>query len=709
MGLRQLGLRSAYSSDEDDVLQDFYIPALEQAVNYDRLTGFFSSTSLAVAAQGIVGLLRNGGSIRLAAAPRLSKADIEAGMVLSDPTGTRVQASLLNELEPKRLEEEFVRDHVYALGWLIANNRLEIRLVIPLDISGRPMGETELAQSGIFHQKVGVLRDRDGSLITFSGSVNETAAGWLENIEEFKVFRSWEPGDASWLKADLDKFDRFWYGLSPRMKVVSIPQAVRERLISFADHHSESELVRKHYARGSERRNKVHLYDYQKQAVKSWVLNGNRGLFEMATGTGKTYTALGCIDNVVRKFGPVVVVVAAPYGHLVRQWKRETEKYGLAPDQVIIADGSNPGWKRELGDGVADTVLGYRRLLLVLTTHDTFCGTSFRSIMEQNAQGATFMLVADEVHAVGAPVTRSGLSDVYALRLGLSATPERWFDDSGTKAIAAYFGGVVFEFSLKRAITETNPATNQTYLTPFRYKPEFTYLTAEEIRQYSILNKKIGYRLGVSGGDVDDPGFQMLLFRRAEVVKKAAGKLAVLEAILETLPSPEHTLIYCMPDQIDAVMALLSRKLVIAHRFTEAEGTSPQTEYGGVSEREAILQRFAEGQIQVLVAIKCLDEGVDVPPARNAIFMASSGNPREHIQRMGRVLRRYPGKNHAVIYDIVVVPNPAITPPEIRALEWSIFTREMSRYQEIAQLASNNVEALDRLSKIQDHILGVDS
>jgi len=263
-------------------------------------------------------------------------------------------------------------------------------------------------------------------------------------------------------------------------------------------------------------------------------------------------------------------------------------------------------------------------------------------------------LIADEVHWLGAEKSRRGLIEEYDFRLGLSATPKRWFDDLGTQIMYDYFGDVVFEFSLKDAITKINPVTGYTYLTSYRYIPYFVSLTDDELDEYFEKTKSIAQRYSQANDDEKDNILESLLFRRADIIKNASKKYSALEHILDKLGRDvEHTIIYCTPQQIDKVMEIVNQRGLMAHRFTMEEGTTPNEKYNGLSEREYILQKFAEGEYQVLVAMKCLDEGVDVPPAKIAILMASSGNPREYIQQIGRVIRRYPNKSEATIYDII--------------------------------------------------------
>jgi len=696
--LKSLNLKKAYSSDFDDILDDFYIPALKQSSEYLRLAGFFSSTSLAVAARGILGLIRNGGIMKLIVSPRLRKVDLDVILSSHQNPEKIIEQRLLEELN--QLEDEFTRDHVSALGWMVANGKLKIKVAVPNSDTGEPLVCETVERSGLFHQKVGIFCDSKGNTISFSGSVNETASGWLENIEEFKVFRGWEPSENNYVQADTAKFNRFWSNQSCRVRVIDIPHAVEEKLISTAPADIERIDLERHYE-VLRRREWVELFRHQRDAVDAWLNNNMKGIFAMATGTGKTFAALGCLDRASRISNRLLVVIACPYQHLVQQWKREITRFGVSYDELIIADGSNKGWRNALADALMDISLGQKNIVIVLTTHSTFPSNDFISIIRNYKNNIKIFLIADEVHGLGAKGSQRGLVSEYDFRLGLSATPRRWFDTVGTNAIYDFFGREVFRFGLEEAINTVNPATGETYLVPYRYVPRFASLTVEEMGDYAEKTRHIARLAGKAKGEEEKWKFlELLLFARANIIKNARQKYEVLDDIFDKMESSiKWTIAYCSPQQIDSVMSIVNKRRIIAHRFTMEEGTTPKQEYDGLSERDFLLREFGEGKYQSLVAMKCLDEGIDVPPARTAILMASSGNPREYIQRIGRVIRRFPGKNEATIYDIIVLPSLVDIPQELRGIEQSIIRKELQRYEEIAQAAINNAEALAIISE----------
>jgi len=701
MNFIDLNFKKTYSSDIDDILHDFFIPALKESKDYKRLTGFFSSSSLAVAARGFGGLIENNGFVRIVISPRISKGDFESMRKARINPEEFIESLILPYLE--NIQDEFERDHFFALGWMLTNKKIEIRVAIPYDKNNEEFVFDDWDDSSIFHQKVAILEDVDNNIISFSGSVNESASGWQGNIEEFKVFRSWEPSQIEYLESDIANFKRFWNDLSPRAITFELPEAIKKRLMEISP-SDKSKLNIKKWE--STKKPLIKLFDYQELAIKNWVKNDKKGIFDMATGTGKTFTALGCVDFALKLKKPLFTVIASPYSHLVQQWKKEIDHFGLKIEKLIIAD-SKTNWKDDLADSLRNLELNQLSSLIVLTTHATFSSENFIEIFGTSIKSKfTSFLIVDEVHGIGAKKRRLGLLPDYQLRLGLSATPNRFFDDEGNKAITDYFGPVCFDFSLENAINTNNPATGETYLTPYRYFPLFLSLNNQEREEYIRKTKSIAINVSQSRSSEEKrEKLQNLLINRARIIKNASEKIPLLRQLLIKLgPSIKWTIIYCEDKyQMDKVIEIATDLKLISHRFTMEEGTVPKKQYNGLSERDYLLENFANGKYQLLVAKKCLDEGVDVPAARAAILLASGTNPREYIQRIGRVIRRSRNKREANIYDMIVAPSLAYLPPEIKKIESNIFQKEIIRSQYVAELAINNVDALKTIhQKIQE-------
>ncbi|MCD4670735.1 MAG: DEAD/DEAH box helicase family protein [Actinomycetia bacterium] len=708
MSLKDLELKISYSSESDDILDNFYIPALSQSKHYYRLAGFFSSSSLAVAAKGISNLIKNEGDMKLICSARLNEDDVNEIKKNKDNYGEIIENTLLRDL--KSFENLLIRDHVKALGWLYSKGRLAIKVAIMIDDENIPLDYYRIVKLGLFHLKVGILEDSEGNLVSFSGSINETRLGWLENIEEFKVFRSWNYAENKYLEKDFTKFKKFWEdssiakSLHSRIRIFDLPTAIQNELIQIAPKNfSDLQLrkLKKPLVIVKPKKQKINLRDYQKKALNAWLENNKKGIFEMATGTGKTITALGCLNKIHENVEDCISIISCPQTHLVNQWEEEIKKLNIYFDTLLIASGSNYKWKDSLSDLLDNNYLGYDKRVIIITTHDTFSSADFRKLIKTKAKSKNLFLIADEVHGLGSGKRREGLTSNFRFRLGLSATPRRWYDSIGTEYLYNYFGNVVYEFPLSKALMEINPDTGKTFLTPYRYLPSFAYLNEFELEEYLNLTRKIVAIYSKSKVDYEvEEKLERLLFCRADILKNAENKFELLENLLDELGKDiKWTIIYTSPKQIDEVIKLVNRLKIRAHRFTMSEGVKPSKKYNGMSERRYILEKFANGKYQVLIAMKCLDEGVDIPPARVAIIMSSSGNPREYIQRIGRVVRRYENKKEAKIYDLIVAPSKKRLPEDLKDIEVKIFEKEFERFLEIAQTAINSVSAVQLINK----------
>ena len=707
MSLKDIELKINYTSDIDNILKDFYIPALSQSKHYYRLAGFFTSSALAVAAKGIANLIKNNGDMKLICSARFNEEDINE--IKNNQSGYNeiVENVLLRDIN--FFEDFLMENHVKALGWLYANKRLHIKVAILQDDDEIPFDYIKVNKLGMFHLKVGIMEDSEGNQISFSGSINETKAGWLNNIEEFKVFKSWDELGKSYLEKDFEKFNDFWNSnhstkiFHSRVKVLDIPTAIEQKLIDLAPKDiSDLDLKerKKPVIINPPHRQEIILRKYQKEALAAWLKNNKKGIFEMATGTGKTITALGCLNKIYDNNENCISIISCPQTHLVQQWEEEIKKFNIKYDSLLIASGSNYKWRKILSDAIDNNILGYENKIIIITTHDTFSSEDFQKLLKK-VESPNLFLIADEVHGIGSIGRRKGLAEIFNFRLGLSATPKRWFDEKGTQKLYDYFGDVVFEFPLSKALIEINPETGQTFLTPYRYLPKFTILNDDELEKYIELTKKIIVLYSESRKNTEAAEkLERLLFLRADIIKDAKNKIELLKEILKELGSDiKWTIIYCSPKQIDEVVMIVNKLNIRAHRFTMTEGVTPSNKYGGLTERDYLLKNFAIGKYQVLVAMKCLDEGVDIPPARQAIIMSSSTNPREYIQRIGRVVRRFDNKKEAIIYDLIVVPSFNGFSKEIQDVELKIFEKEMIRFLEIANNAVNSITAVKAINE----------
>ncbi len=695
MSLKEIPIKKSYDSDIDNILLSFYIPALSVAIEYFRLTGFFSSTAFAVAAKGLSSFIRNGGTMKLVTSARFEEEDLVAIKDACESPEKIIEERMLKDLE--NLETEFVRDHVRALAWMLKNRRLKVKVAMVVSKEGSPMETTKFKTGGIFHQKVGILIDLDGNMISFSGSDNESGHGWQSNIEEFKVFRNWDPAEKEYFESDLIKFERFWNGNSVRTITIDLPKAVEQKLLEIAPKNIE-EINLEKWEKGETKTEIPKLRDYQLSAINAWLSNGRRGIFEMATGTGKTITAIACLQSLLKSESSLITIISSPFIHLSEQWIGELDRFGILTDK-LICDSDQTNWRDKLVDNILDVQNGITDGLLVLTTHSTLASEDFVSIIQKSKKwmpNQKYFLISDEVHAIGAPIRQTALLQEYDYRLGLSATPKRWFDEEGTKNVFEYFGDVVYRFSLEDAI-------NAGFLTPYIYKPYFATLSEEELGRYEAETRKLSKAYYCAKDDLERGEiFTLLCIKRQKIIRNASSKMTTFENILDTISDIKHCLIYCSPQQIVEVQEILNKRNIVQHKFTEKEGTKPEIKYDGLSERELLLQRFSEGTYRALVSMKCLDEGVDIPPARLAIMLDNSGNPREYIQRRGRVLRKFSGKDKAVIFDIIVEPTLKTNlDKSLASIEKKIISKELLRVREFAKSSVNFEECLKKMNNLE--------
>jgi superfamily II DNA or RNA helicase len=689
MTLKNLKVRAVYGGDERQLaLQEFLIPALQSATSYDRVSGYFSSTSIGLAAKGISGLLSNGGKMRLVTSHILTQRDFEAlssGFSdLPDLTEATLQDFSSTLASHETLEDKMKSDYVAAMCWLIAEGKLEIRIVVPDKPEANGLTKADLEK---FHPKFGIITDGEGSQFVFSGSVNETQLGWAGNIENLSIYKSWSPDLHEYCQIYSKSFEEYWNGVNLNgWRTVSLPEALRVGLVQMAPMGEFPDIAEWEEKDPDKVVKSRSPRQYQVAAVEAWTNAGRVGILEMATGTGKTFTSKLCVESAMEE-GKLMTVVVAPYQHISDQWVEELGKF----DPIQI--GATGSWRSELQSIEFNCKLGLIDNLVIVVVKNTAASQDF--ISATNSLSTFFdnyLFVGDEVHWLGAPSLQKALNPEANFRLGLSATPDRHFDEEGTSALRQYFGEEsVYTFDLKSALEWTNDDGTVGVLAPYYYYPVFVELTPEEDDKYSKMTRMLGILQAKKVKTAKDyQDIESLRIRRADIAKSAAQKLPALENLLIKLGADlKQCLIYCATfNQMDEAMSI-ARKTGIdtSSRITGLETASKSEYFKGRSQREHILSSFAAGRHGVLFAIDCLDEGVDVPSAETGIILASSGNPKEFIQRRGRLMRRSPetGKDSAKIYDMVVLQAKDNTPENLRRIE-------LRRVEEFAELAINRDE-----------------
>jgi len=683
-----------YDSSSSSIIDDFLSPALKNSIFYDRGVGYFSSGWLKEASAGMVDFARNGGRARWITSPILFKGDWEA-IVKGETARSDEHLKELLSKQVDDLQTSIDEDTLAAIAWMVADEILTFKIAIP----------TERLEGGDFHDKFGIFRDRYGRRVSFSGSYNDSIKGSF-NYESIKVFNSWNFALKTFVEQDSDRFEKLWSNRDFNVKVYEIPNAIKEKIIKFRKDKDRPYKPKGSFVELKHPRTPRQILprDYQYEAVKAWADNEHKGILDMATGTGKTITALMCPMEVLKNNKYVFIILTCPYKHLIDQWVSECEKFNL--DSIKCYE-SSAKWQRELKDKVEK--LSIRKslqtpgppVLVAAVTNASFATEKFQNII-RNANVPVFF-IADEVHNLGSSENLKMLPENAEFRLGLSATPERWYDETGTAGLMEYFSGSVFTLSLKDAIYQYN------VLCRYNYVIHQIELEGYELDSYKELSKKIAQILGKDKTSIvdvgDDTVLGHLLRERANILNNANQKLPLIRRLLEEQEGIEYTLVYTSPQQIEQVNRVLSEMRVISHQITYRESSR---------DRAGIFKGFEKGDYKVLTAIKCLDEGVDIPKIKTAYLLASTGNPREFTQRRGRILRKTQDKEMATIIDFVAVPtfNPATLIEEQLWAERAILRREFSRLNHFVECAENKQEALlsvydlASLYGLQDALLG---
>jgi len=702
MLLSELTLRRQYRSDEHIIARDLYEQCLPVSKAFRRAVGFFSSGALFTCPAAFHAFFAGGGHIQLVCSPVLPQEDVEDIIhgYRDSPTLVRTE-KLSNFLQPPAQLARSKRD---ILAWLVASRRLDIRIAIP-DQS-----------SSLYHEKLGIFEDADGHSVAFAGSANESRGGLRQNFEVVDVFRSWESSEQRRVLQKVSDFDTLWRDETTNVRVFGFPEAARLGLLrpvvaqdieDSLNHETtvpEMSVTSPNLAiSGVEetlgRPADLTLHPHQKQAIKEWLTADGHGILEMATGSGKTVTALAAAATLYNAIGPpLVIIIVCPYLHLVTQWTEQARRFGLDP--VTCAVGRHH-WREDLAVNIYAANVGTRRLTSVITTNTTFGSAAFQELL----RGITVptLLIADEVHNLGAQRLREGLPDSVQYRIGLSATPERWFDPEGTTALVKYFGPTLIHYTLEKALADG-------VLTPYQYFPLLVELTETETDEYYSLTVEIAREAGGIRDECASPRLEALLIKRARIVATAHHKLDTLRSVMVPLRSSTHNLIYCgdgsvetapaerIEKQVEAVTRMLGRDL----QMNAAKYTAETS----LDRRSHLRKLFITGELQCLVAIRCLDEGVDIPETKRAFILASSTNPRQFIQRRGRVLRKSPGKEIADIYDFLVEPPRDLmdTSSPYFAVTRQLFAKELGRAITFCSPAVNGPEALGRLLAVRKRL-----
>lgn len=695
-----LNLLKHYKTYKHNIVKEFYTPVLQESVLYQRSVGFFSSTALIELTKGIAGIVKNGGKIQFIVSPYLSEEDVEAIQKGYEKKKIIEQALLREYKEP---ENYFQEERLNLLSHLIENGNLEIKVAFT------PPNKS----NGMYHEKVGIVTDAEGNKIVFTGSLNETINAFYNNYESIVVFTSWEES-RQYAEEMQNDFDTLWNNEDTDLEIIEFPEVVKEKIklnqkpkINY-DIDEEEMVEESPVQKGVPRMPPgFDLRDYQKDAIEKWEENNYCGIFDMATGTGKTYTGLGAVTKLYEAKKRLAIIIVCPYQHLVEQWVEDIELFNLLPT-IGYSSSKQKNWKKRLEDDILDFSIGVIDCFCFVTTNATY---SSKFVCEQMKYlGKDTLLIVDEAHNFGSPNLRNKLYLNVEYRLALSATLDRHGDEEGTDCLKTYFGEKCIQYDLKRAIKEGK-------LTPYYYYPVVVYLDEDEMEQYRDISYRVSKECHKDKrGDlkITDKGKRLLL-QRARIVAGAKSKLVELKKLMQNYKNDTHILVYCGATrvqtfeydqsehdeegerQIVAVSKILGNELgmKVTH-FTSNESAE---------EREVIKRRFASADpYQAIVAIKCLDEGVNIPSIKTAFILASTTNPKEYIQRRGRVLRLASNKPYAVIYDFVTLVRPLeeVNPYSTDYnCERALAKRELARIKEFGEIALNSRDSDELINDLE--------
>ena len=720
----KIPLTRNYHSGTNDPPIKLYLDIFSEIKKMDLELGFFSTSAFQVLSYGLAQFIHNGGILRIIANSHISAEDAQLIKSENDYSSVNKGISLYIEDERKLAQLQKImrkrEEHFFnCLLYLKSKDRLIIQPVQPIH-----------SANGMAHTKNCVVSDNKNHLY-FSGSTNFTGNALLNNIESLDVSPDWL-GDIEGNKAKIEEFNiRFEKIINkkhPKYKYLTKNQLIKQidtrgenkELLSLFEDEIELgslefeddafssffNVLKEKKIEFEEKVKKIEMEphfpnfdnkiseprEYQKEAYIEWVKNNHKGIFAMATGTGKTITALNCVLEEFKRTKEYNVLIVVPTIDLVNQWKEELEKFNFSN---ILQVSSKHKWKSSFVRFVQNTKYDIKSNIAIVTTYRSFVNENFFELYTQVE--SKFILIGDEAHNIGSKDVLKKFKKLKTPKMiALSATPKRVYDPEGTKCIEEIFEDnepYTYVFSLERAIKEN-------FLTRYLYFPKVVKLNDEEFEEYKIITKKLVPFFTDEGGLGE--GAQMLLLKRKRIIHKAKNKEIVFKEILKELDVKNklsHAFVFAPEGKHkDNDINILDSFIKIA------TDTFPKLRVDSFTsrdiKREGILKSFEIGILDMVFAMKALDEGVDIPRTEVGVFTSSTGNPRQFIQRRGRVLRKHPDKDIAIIYDMIVVPDSFSE--DTFNLERSLLKQELIRVGYFADLADNFYQSKEVLNEISE-------
>jgi superfamily II DNA or RNA helicase len=665
---KDMNIKLIYDTSTSNIVDELIVPLLARSKKYYRGVGYFSSAWLGLTFKGIQQFVLNNGRMQLLTSPQLNDEDWNA-IVNGEKAKTDevIYKSICKSIND--FDTTTKKDVLNMLSWLIADGFLDIKFVVCKNIVGN------------YHDKIAVFEDCKGNKICLHGSLNDSLQATY-NGECVSVFKSWANGQVEYLEGHFENFCELYNNKNGYFEVYDIPNMLKEELKKY-------QSSERPYLIENKKRETIHLpeyikelHDYQNEAIKNLIANDWHGIFEMATGTGKTITAIEATRIYIEMNKRALIIVIVPFSHLITQWEKVLLDFGY--QNIVCCYKRTKTWLPEAKRAVKNFNAKLQDVACLVTTYKTASSDDFVT-MVQSVNSDAF-LIADECHYIGSTIYSRVMVKNINVRLGLSATPDRWLDDEGTHKLRDYFGKIVFEYDLRTAIENK-------FLTPYEYHPIIVHLNTQELEEYEELSKKISRIVSINKEIEKGSAAEILLIKRASIISQAESKKETLKAILTKQVHNKcikHTLFYCAKGESKQIIRLLADLNIKAHEFVYDVSSN---------KREELLLQFDRGDIQALVAIKCLDEGVDVPSTQIAYFLASTSNPREFIQRRGRILRRSKNKSKACLYDFIVMPEiqQNTLDDDMVKIYKSIISKELPRFAEFSYNSENKYEAHDTL------------
>lgn len=644
MNYKQMNIEHSYISRGNNNIADAFLnPVLKCTKEYKRSVGFFSSGVFDTVMDGMLTLARNGGHIKLIASPQLTEEDVQA-------------ISLGYNQRTQMISDAFTKDFLREIEKLS-----DVRLQMLCDMIRKGILDIKIAiteDTGIYHDKLGVLKDFDGNTLVFYGSSNSTYSGYRSNYEKIRVSKGWDIGFEEIVDNEEHEFDTLWENNNPFVRVEKYTKTAEENLIKVIKNRATA-----HKTTG------ITLRDYQEEAIKAWVNNNYNGFYVMATGTGKTWTAIFSALELV-KTHPAMIVICAPYIHLVKQWSEDVQA-AFPKAKIILVSGENPGWDKQITNEIIRSKYDKDSQIIIISTIQSLNTTRFDEAIKKYT--GERLLIVDEAHRF---TDRSEeLHITYKYMLGLSATPFSGTSASKGKELMKFFGGQVFSLPIENAL-------ERGFLVPYYYYPIYVYATDEEEQRFSKHTRIISscFRNGVC---INPEQLVTSLRNRLRVIAMAEEKQTKIRSIISSVTENDHFVVYCGDGKLfdDATGEELRHIQSIKRVLSEFDYKASQfTAKEKMAERMQLVDSFNKGEISALAAIRCLDEGINIPSIKSALILASNDDYREFVQRRGRILRTYKNKKSAKIYDVVVLPKND-------AKQWA--TIELRRFHEYAKLALN--------------------